>query len=428
MKPTLLLPPLAALIIAGTWLGLQRQSIATLQLESAALGERIAAARTASPPAADPSFAARQRTNSLRSGSKVDWKKVAAAQIAMRSGQGASDMRAMVELQKTLRDLSPEELLAGLDEIAALDLSNDARRELESTLIGILAHKDPELVLERFADRIGGPNGTISWELASAFQSWSGQDATAATAWMDRQLAAGTFDSKSLDGRNDTRLRFEAGLIQNLAESDPAAAARRLAALPEDQRAGVFRQGMFLRIKPGNGKAIADLIRTQLPENSRVHSLAEASRSLVDQGGFERVGDFLGEIDASAAERSAIVGQALLRQLDERNETPPEIEETRAWILAQAPADAERLTGVTLARMVGQRDFSEMAAEALKFQQSSGSDEALIAFLTHAPDYSRSEILELAEKISDPVKRNEVTSRFINNPNRMERPSALESR
>lgn len=418
MKPALFLPPAAALVVAGGWLGSQRQSIAELEQESAALGERIAAARPSAPSAADPSFAARQRANSFRSGSKIDWKKVAAAQIAMQSADGAADMRTMVELQKTLRDLSTAELLAGLDEIAALDLSHEARRELESTLLGILAQKDPQLALERFADRIGGDHGMITWQLASAFQSWSGQDATAAAGWMDRQIAAGIFDSKSLDGKNDSRLRFEAGLIQNLVGSDPAAAARRLAALPEDQRADVFGPGKFFQLKPGSGKAVADLIRTQLPENTRVYSLAVVSRSLVEQGGYERVGDFLGEIDASAAERSAIVGQALGMRLADQNETFPGVDETRAWIVAQAPADAERLTGEALARMTAQLGFARMAAEAVKFQQSSGNDDALVAFLSRAPDESRFEILEFAEKISDPVKREEVTRRFINNPNR----------
>jgi hypothetical protein len=67
-----------------------------------------------------------------------------------------------------------------------------------------------------------------------------------------------------------------------------------------------------------------------------------------------------------------------------------------------------------------------MAKEALKYQQASGNDDALVSFLKNAPDESRFEILELAEKISDPVKREEVTRRFLNNPNRTATPAATE--
>jgi hypothetical protein len=73
--------------------------------------------------------------------------------------------------------------------------------------------------------------------------------------------------------------------------------------------------------------------------------------------------------------------------------------------------------------MTAQLGFARMAAEAVKLQQSSGNDDALVAFLSRAPAESRFEILEFAEKISDPVKREEVTRRFINNPNRAGGPA-----
>jgi hypothetical protein len=353
----------------------------------------------------------------------VDWKKIAATQAAMKSG-GDGDMRAMVALQKTLLALSAGELLAGLDEIVTLDLSDDAKRQLEGTLIGILANKDPQAALERYADRIAGPDGGLTWQLSNAFQSWSAKDATAAAAWMDAQVAAGTFENKRLDGQHDPRIRFEAGLIQNLAASDPAEAARRLASLPEDQRDEVFTNSFHFRIRPGTEKAVADLIRTQVPEKERLSTLGRSSAPLVRQGGYGKVGDFLGAIDASAEERAAVVGEALrerFKGLDEMTTSPGE---TREWILAQAPADAERLSGEALAHLSEWLEFPEMAQEALKYQQASGTDDALVAFLKNAPDRSRTEILELAGKISDPVKRAEVEARFLNNPNRTAAPAA----
>ena len=426
MKPTHLLPPVLALVAAGIWIGSQRRSISALELESEALRGRLEVARQDPATAAtDPSVAGQRNSKSkaLRPGSKVDWKKMAATQAAMRSG-GGGDLRAMVALQKTLLALSVEELLAAFDEIAALDLSDDAKRELEGTLIGLLANKDPQAALERFADRIAGSDGGLAWQLSNAFQSWSAKDTTAAAAWMDRQVKAGTFDNKRLDGQHDPRIRFEAGLIQSLAARDPAEAARRLASLPEDQRDEVFTNPFHFRIRPGTEKAVADLIRTQVAADDRLSTLGRSSAPLVKEG-YGKVGEFLGAIDASPEERAAVVGEAL-RVRFKGEEMTTSAEETRAWILAQAPADAERLSGEALAHLSEWLEFPEMAKEALKYQQASGNDDALVSFLKNAPDESRFEILELAEKISDPVKREEVTRRFLNNPNRTATPAATE--
>lgn len=429
MKPAYLLPPVLALISAGWWIGTQRRSISTLELESAALRGRLeVAGQGPAEDSTDPSLAGQRSTKSKapRTGSKVDWKKIAATQAAMKSNPGGdADMRAMVALQKTLLALSAEELLAGLDEIATLDLSDDAKRQLEGTLIGVLANKDPQAALERYADRIAGSDGGLTWQLSNAFQSWSAKDATAAAAWMDAQVEAGTFDNKRLDGQHDPRVRFEAGLIQNLAASDPAEAARRLASLPEDQRDEIFTNSFYFRIRPGTEKAVADLIRTQVAAGDRLSTLGRSSATLVREG-YGKVGEFLGAIDASAEERAAVVGQALRERFKGQDEMTTSAEETREWILAQAPADAERLSGEALAHLSEWLDFPDMAKEALKYQEASGKDDALVAFLTNAPEKSRLEILELAEKISDPVKREEVTSRFLNNPNRATTPAATE--
>ena len=427
MKPAHLLPPFLALVAAGGWIGSQRGSISALELESEALRGRLEVARQdPATAAADPSSSGQQSSKSkaLHPGSKVDWKKMAATQAAMKSG-GDGDMRAMIALQKTLLALSAEELLAGLDEIAGLDLSDDARRQLEATMIGILAHKDPQVALERFADHIGGGDGGLAWQLANAFQSWSGKDPAAAAAWMDAQVAAGTFENKRLDGQHDPRIRFEAGLIRSLAARDPAEAARRLASLPEDQRDEVFTNPFHFRIRPGTEKAVADLIRTQVAAEDRLSTLGRSSAPLVKEG-YGKVGEFLGAIDASPDERAAVVGEALRERFKGQDEMTTGAGETRAWILAQAPADAERLSGKALAHMSEWLEFPEMAKEALKYQQASGNDDALVAFLKNAPDKSRFEILELAGKISDPVKRAEVEARFINNPNRTATPAATE--
>ncbi len=424
MKPKLIpwLLPAAALIASTLWISAQRRDLSAIESENQRIATHLAHARTDTTSAADTSQATRSRTTPFRNAKGIDWKQIATAQATMHSGDGMPDMRTMVELQKTLRALSVDEILTGLDEIQTLDLSETLKRQLEATLAGILAEKDPQAALTRFAPLLSQGDGMISWQLASALKQWSIKD-PAAAAWMDQQIAAGTFQSKSLDGNNRARLMFEASLIQSLISVDPAAATARLTAIPEDQRAAVFGQPMFIQLRPGQSKPLADLIRTQIPENLRTHTLANIASHPVHQDGLERLSTILTEIDASREERKAIASQALTIQLQQRPDSSTTYQQAREWIASAAPEDAADLTGQALANLSHNGKFDEMAAHAIAEQQASGNDQTLAAFLLQAPDSSRDQILKLAENLSDPEQRAQVEARFINNPNHSAQPT-----
>jgi hypothetical protein len=221
-----LIAPAAALVLCGWWIAGQRQELAVLESGNADWSARIASAGSGphgEEASTDPSLAARVRAQTARGGGrKVDWKSIA-ARIRLRSGDGVQDMHAMVGLHRILRGLSAEELAAGLEELEGIDLSDEERRELESAMLGILIQKDPQLALERLASRVNDERHGVSWVLATGFREWSEKDPTAAIAWMDQRIADGEFDSKALDGRSPSRLRFEACLLRMLAVSDPAA-------------------------------------------------------------------------------------------------------------------------------------------------------------------------------------------------------------
>jgi hypothetical protein len=424
MKPKLIpwLLPAAALIASTLWISAQRRDLSAIESENQRIATHLAHAGTDSTSAADPSQATRSRNTPFRNTKGIDWKQIATAQATMHSSDGMPDMRAMVELQKTLRTLSVDEILTGLDEIQTLDLSETLKRQLEATLAGILAEKDPQAALTRFAPRLSQGDGMISWQLASALKQWSIKDPTAAAAWMDQQIAAGTFQSKSLDGNNRARQMFEASLIQSLISTDPAAAAARLTTLPENQRAAIFEQGMFFQLKPGQSKPIAELIRAHVPGDKHAQTLILMVSHTVHQGGLERVSTILTEIDASREERKAIAAEAITRHLRQPNSTTT-YQDARDWINSSAPEDAPNLTGLTLAHLSQNGKFDEMAAHALAEQQASGNDETLAAFLMEAPNSSRDQILKLAENLSDPEQRAQVEARFINNPNRAPQPA-----
>ena len=416
MKP--FVPPLAALVLAAGWLGARQHTITTLERETVLLRDHLAVARTS--PADAP--ATPRRDSPHRDGKEpIDWKAVAA--IAGRGNQdGIGDMRDMMKLRVRLFDLSGPELLAALDEIAALDLPDTARRELEQMLLGVLAEKDPRAALERFADRIHGNEGGFAWQLANAFQRWAGSDPAAALAWFDARIAAGDFESKSLDGKSQARLRFEASLVAALLATDPATAGRRLAALPADQRTDLFQQGMFTNLKPGTEKTFADLVREHVPADQQARALSSVTSMMVLQGGLEKVGKFLDNIDARPDERAALAKKTAGSHLQKISRigriSRQTVDELRGWIATQAPDAADRITGESLGDARIQRSpFADRAALIGELHAESGSDDLLIGFLggnesTRHPELSRA----LAEKIGDEVKRAEILATLSQQP------------
>jgi len=165
-----LLLPAAALLAAGMWIYSQRTELAALESWNRHVAAIVERARGGSPSIDDPSLATRMRTKPFRNAKGIDWKQIAATQAGVQSADGMPDMRAMVELQKTLRAFSTEEILTGLDEIESLEIPAAAKKQLEGMLIGILADKDPEAALQRYAAKLSDGDGMLNWQLADGLR------------------------------------------------------------------------------------------------------------------------------------------------------------------------------------------------------------------------------------------------------------------
>ena len=423
MKPLHFLPPAAAIVASGLWLGLQQRSISTLENETVLLRQHVEAAKHAAT--ADDSSLAAARTNGKKANDPdaIDWKNLADTMAKGERG-GMPDMRAIMKLQTKLMSLSGTELTAALDEIAALELSNDARRSLENMLINLLAQKEPKLVLDRYLDRLEDPRSSGSWQLAHAFQQWAAKDSAAATAWLDAQVAAGKFDSKSLDGKSQSRQQFEAAVFSSLVASDMDAAGKRLAAIPEEQRLELFQQGMFMNAKPGTERNLAALVREYVPENQRGQAFANTTSRMVHQGGYERVGEFLDKIEATPSERKDIVKQAATSKIQQLSHDGgidrKEVDEMRAWVTRTSPDNVDSITGESLGNLWSQQSKWEENARIIgDLHAEKPSDDLLVSFLNgHQASQHREAALELAAKISDETKRAEVTARLEGKPAR----------
>jgi len=409
MKPVHLAPPVVALAIATAWLGVQRGSINTLERENIRLRKEIANAR------ADGVVEDGAGNASAEKKKPTDWKKIAGDLGDFGGHDHMPDMRAMIRLQQLILNMGESELAAALDEIAALDLPESSREQLEGMLLGALAEKNPELALNRSIGKADGEGGMFTWQLQHAFEKWLCDDPAAAGAWFDRQRAAGALDSKSLDGKSPLRLRFEGVIIKSLLSSDPAAAVRRMNEIPPDQRRDVF-WGSFHSVEEKDQKALADLVRNTLSENERMEIVSNQVMPAALEADFTKINDYLARIDATPEERAACVERAAESRfgtgLFNSTMTREDFDQFRTWAASTAPASVDRATGKGLVAVISSgkgMSFGEVATIASDYHAAGAGDDVLIPLLEswHART-SREKARELAMKIADEKRRGEV--------------------
>jgi hypothetical protein len=421
MKAKFLIPPIVALIFVAIWMSRERSSISMLEEETAVAKGRLAARSTGSEPNAAASKSKSKSPEPLaKEKGLINWKKMAAQLAEVLSGMRKGDLQPYERLEEKFRVLSREELTSSLDEIATLDMPDKSRQFLKGLLLGALCEKDPEYALTHYFSLMEDENERMSSPLATAMAGWAGKNPAAATAWLDQQIAAGKFESKSLDGKSPSRMQFEGSLIVALNSTDPAAALARLKSLPEDHRADSLK-GTGYDLKDEDQLAYANLIRNGLPEKAQTDYFKWQIQIGLRAKAFTEITEYLDRIKATPAERTICVEEAATSQIAQlsRNKkvTREDLDAMREWATSQAPGTTDKMTGIVLARSTQANqplEFPEAAALATQYHEASGNDEVLINFLmAYDPDKgSKEEARVLAQKISDVKKREEILNRL----------------
>ncbi len=407
-----------ALIAALAWNVSQWSAVSDHQQQVDTLRTRVAEARAHPAGTSSTNRGHVSKAKPLPASGAIDWKDFSARMLGMddESGGSADDLRAMAEIQNRISAMTRDELIAALAEVASLDMDAEEKASLEEMLMESLIEKDPQYALERYADRIKDDDDSVGWQLSSALTGWAKKDPAAATRWMDAQIAAGLFDSKSLDGHSQPRLEFEAALVGQLLGSDPAAAQNRISALPEDQRREALEQISFSELSPAEQKLYAEMIRGFVPQDERAGSFTHVISELIPDGGYDRVSSFLDDIQATPEEREVSAREAANAQLEEiatdRAVTRADVDAMRKWLESEAPGTVDRVTGEALgdaAQEEGEFGFEQASALALEYQRKSGNDDVLVAFLeSFAARSNLEQALHLADKINDPKRRQEI--------------------
>ena len=417
LKNKLLILPIVALILVASWFGNVRRSTSLVEKRNSVLKEALAV--RASGTGADGLASQPKSADQLaREKGPTDWKKIAAQ---MMEGESSGGLQTYLRMEKKFSALSKEELASALDEIATVDLSEEERAKLQYLLLNLLCNQDPEYALRR---HFGLANDKHSWthlRMVKALESWVGKNPATATAWLDQQIAAGKFDSKSLDGKNTKWMWFEGSLIAALISTDPTAAAARLKSIPEDQRVDSLMSGPGKEIKDKDYLAYANLIRNGLPEKAQAEIFGWRIQGMIlREGGYTKVTEFLNRIQATSAERVIYVEKAAAFKISDLSQskklTREEIDAMRDWTTSQAPGATDKVTGFALGYSTGPRrmEFPKAAALATQYHEASGNDEVLVGFLMAcAPeDGFKEDARVLAAKISDVKRREEILNRF----------------
>jgi RNA polymerase sigma factor (sigma-70 family) len=241
MKSSSLIPPALILIVATSWIIYQHQSLSAVRSVNAKMEQTLVSVakqpRTASFVATG--LGREKPTNSVQHTSSVGGKKLIIEVAKMLNNRYAPDDPAWGFFNQQIKSLSKEDLVAALDETAAQKLHITSRDQIEHDLLLALGEIDPELSLIRCDDLLMHGHKDIEFYLKDALMKWAWEDSEQASAWLDRQIATGKYDSKGLDDKDCLRDKLEAGLISSLLSQNNATAKVRLESLSTESRGAI---------------------------------------------------------------------------------------------------------------------------------------------------------------------------------------------
>lgn len=408
MKPIHLLPPLVAVGIVSLWLTHQRSTLSALEKTLTHQNPP----RSSAPPTRE---------------APLNWHQLHT--LSSERLPTLFDKQLILRAHARIRAMTEAELLAALDEVSTLTADVRELDDLREKLIAALQEKNPEAAL----DYLNHPDRKKELHLSDAspriLAAWAASDPAAAAAWFDRRIAAGDFDTTSLQGHNFRRNRIEAAFLGVLLKSNPADVETRVLTLPDDQRFATLQQMVTQAdyndqsLPKETHASFTSLIRSTLLPNAQAQLIAETASTILKYHDYQAADAFLDQASASPAERESAVQQAArgkFQHLARKDQlTSAEIDKFRTWATSHAPDKVDQITGRNIASASYNGDSAFRRAVDLAFHyQQQGHEEVLVSFLGSASGgaNSKARLLEIAEKIQDPASREKAVGRINGNP------------
>lgn len=408
MKTTPFVPPLVALIAVGLWISPKWDALAAVDRKEVA--QPAMHMRGSGGMAGETASSSRGSVIPVVAGKRFAWEKIGAEMTENRIS-GRLVTQGSIEdlyLANLLEKLSMEELAAELDEVERVEMDEGSRNMLKARIHNLIVSKDLGVALE-FAGKRMSAGRNDGYDLKGALLRFAKRDPVAATAWLDRQIAAGHFETKRLDGKNPARMRLEGALLQSMFARDLEGASSRLEGMSPKTRVDVMATVGELSI-------YGDASQAAYVELARRHLTPEESRKMLGLIAWtmesRQVDSFLGRINASPEERTAICEMAAVGAISSKpmngKLTIADLVETRAWLERTAEVEANRVIGQALGKALefGPASFSEITSLAVGLQKEDGNDEVLAAFLgSPGARKKKEEARVLAEGITDPDRK-----------------------
>ncbi len=402
MKSIPFIPPLLALTVSASWIGMRREVLAGLEKDGRAMNSSLStAARTGVAEGAGS-------RRSMTFGVSHDPKTLLARASGFLLHGG------MREAERFFATVPKENILAAMDEISQVKPEN--RASVEEVLAMVLIRADSAFALEHLIARTADRRQGMTSHLYSALKKWAEEDPQTATAWFDLQMENGTFASKRLDGQSEKRTIFQSALIGGLFAANPELGAARLSALPESLRITFVYDYANESNNAVNREAFTRAVRGLLPPPAARELLKRQCSLIASSDGLSEVSDFLTRLGSTPEERAACFAEAaasrgLHRASNLAKITTKDVDDLRKWVETESPQAVDRITGAALGQIADTptSNFSDLADLAVAYHESSGNDDVLCAFLeSWSARQHPAEASVLAEKISDEKRRAKI--------------------
>jgi len=394
MKPYLWPYPILAIIGVGGWLVFQQNAISRAEENIRILKERQQQMHRMEERSAF--FQNRKAKAGQPKEEKLDWKMIAEKYA------GKNGSRDITALDKALAELSRDGFLQQADAVESMEMDPNDRSYFLALIADKLAKIDPQLALERFSKQLANENMTLASLLRNIFVKWVVKSPDASIAWLDQQIIAGTFENKSLNGINENLTILENRLLFFLLSNDPARVATRIAAMSEDQRMAVLSSSYSFSRTQENDLPFINLVRSSLTNEEARSAICRYVSGLANGGDYSRVDAVFSSAELTGGEKSVIAHDIMANSL--QSEMSEEglitrLDRVRAWANKYFSEDVDEMTGQALALPFNDSKYADAAVH---YQESTGSDAVLVAYLYQSRDPGDGKLIE---KVKDPAQR-----------------------
>ena len=419
MKPRSLSWPDLCLLLAAaggvTFFLLQQRSAATLEAENARLSQRIEAWEKHGE-ASDDDPKSGPSAKALAKAGPSGMAKLAAILRGADAGNPAQ-VRESLMLESQWRTLDTATLEKMIADARAAGLSQEDREAVIDKLLEVLVEKDPArafaVIEEGFAGKTPREVQQQLSKRSGLFEKWIQSDGTQALAWLDKQIAAGLFDSRSLAGTSNVRQEYESLIYRKAKDGSRIAALDPLDRLPT-------LQSWRLRDLPVEDQiALAKVARTSGLKPSEVAEVMKPFlNKAMESGDLASADAFFKQIDPTPEElprlSEAAAGQAMFSLGKKADQlTGEEVPAIRNWLAEKSPEGDSYIGSMIGKGFSNGWDAGQIVVTMDRLLYDQPSDDLIRSFLMEASRGTKQKLandlaVDLANRINDPGKRADV--------------------